>query len=110
MLALLGLRAPTTLGCRATLVIVVVVVMGLQDALSQLLLPPVDIRVQLVSVLANRKLLVVVDWDVNTACAYGLILRVVELGHIGVSQGLLGRQSATRVELQQVAEHIEGVI
>ena len=43
MLALLGLRAPTTLGCRATLVIVVVVVMGLQDALSQLLLPPVDI-------------------------------------------------------------------
>ena len=58
-----------------------------------------NVGVEFVSVLSDRKLLVVVDGDVNTARANGLILRVVELGHIWVSQCLIGGQSPARVEL-----------
>ena len=86
------------------LVVVVVVVVGGQDTLSELLLPSVDVRVQLVAVLANRELLIVVDGDVDAARAHWLILRVVELGDVGVAQGLICRQAPIRVELQQVAQ------
>jgi len=65
------------------LVVVVIVVVGCKDALSELLLPPVDIRVQLVAVLTNRELLIVVDGDVDAASAHWLVLRVVELGDVG---------------------------
>ena len=104
MLALLLRAAATTLRSRTTPVIVVVVVVGLKDALPQFLLPPVDIRVQLVAVFANRELLVVVNRNVDSARTHRLVLRVMELSHVGVSQRLLCRQSSVRVEMQQVAD------
>ena len=84
--------------------------MRLQDALPQLLLSPVDIRVQLVAVFTDRKLLVVVNGNVNSARAYWLILGVVELSHIWVSQGLLSSEPTARVELEEAAEEVERVI
>ena len=58
-----------------------------------------DVGVEFVAVLSNRKLLVVVDWDVNFPVAVGLVLRIVELGHIWVSQRLLSGQSLVWIEL-----------
>ena len=105
MLALLLRAAATTLRSRTTpVIVVVVVVVGLKDALPQFLLPPVDIRVQLVAVFANRELLVVVDGNVDTASAHRLVLRVMELSHVGVSQSLFCRQTSVRVEMQKVAD------
>ena len=57
----------------------------MQDALSQLLLSPVDVRVELVAVLANRELLIVVDWNVDAAGADGLVFGIVELGDVRVA-------------------------
>lgn len=82
----------------------------LQDAATQLLLPPVDIRVEFVSVLSDRELLVVVDRDVDSARAHRLVVLVVELLHVVVPQGLLCRQALARVELQQVAEQVQSVV
>lgn len=88
------------MGRRAIVVVVIVVVVGLQDAFSEFLLAPVDVRVQFVAVLPNRKLLIVVDGDVDASSADRLVLWVVELCHIRVPQGLLCCQSALRVELE----------
>ena len=79
--------------------VVVVVVVWLDNLLSQLLFAFVDVGVEFVAVLPNRKLLVVVDWDVNFPVAVGLVLRIVELGHIRVSQRLLCGQSLVWIEL-----------
>ena len=111
LLALLRCGATASLGGRTSaVVVVVVVVVALQDALPQLLLSPVDVRVQLVAVLADRKLLVVIDRDVDTARAHRLILRVVELCHVRVAQRLFSRQAPIRVELQQVAQQVKCII
>ena len=56
-----------------------------EDALSELLLSAVDVSVQLVAILANRELLVVIDWNVDATRAHWLVLWVVELGHIWVT-------------------------
>ena len=83
LLALLRCGATASLGgCTSTVVVVVVVVVALQDSLPQLLLSPVDVRIQLVAVLADRKLLVVIDRDVDATCANWLVLWVVELCHV----------------------------
>ena len=101
-------------GCAASLAIrggvVVVVLMRLQYALAKLFFASMDVRVQLVTILANRKLLVVIDGYVDSARADGFILSVVELSDVRVSEGLLGRQSAGRVELKQIAEQVERVV
>ena len=83
---------------------------GCKDALSELLLPPVDIRVQLVAVLTNRELLIVVDGDVDAASAHRLVLRVVELGNVGVAKGLVCRQTPVGVELQQAAQQVQRIV
>ena len=108
--ALLLLGTATTACSRRLVVVVVVVVVGLQDLLAQLLLSFVDVRVQFVSVLSDRELLVVIDWNVNLPSADWLILRVVELGHIWVAQSLFCGQSSIWIELQQVAEKIQSVV
>ena len=56
-----------------------------EDALSELLLSAVDVSVQLVAILANRELLVVIDWNVDATRAHWLVLWVVELSHIWVT-------------------------
>ncbi len=88
-MALLGLGASSALGSASTVVVVVIIVVGLQDTLSQLLLSAVDVCIQFVTVFPDRELLVVVDWDVDAPRAHWLVLRVVELGHIGMSQSLI---------------------
>ena len=109
MLALLGLGASTTLAS-ASVVVVVIVVVGLQNLASQLLLASVDIGVEFVAVLPDRELLVVVDGDVDATRAHGLVVDVVELGHVVVPQGLLCRKAPSRVELKQVSEKVKCVI
>jgi len=81
------LSGGTTAALRSTttIVVVIVVVVTREDALPQLLLPAMDIGVQLVAVLTDRKLLVIVNGDVDAARAYGLILRVMELSNIRVT-------------------------
>lgn len=93
-----GLRA--ALVGRTRIVVAVVIVVGLEDLSTQLLLSSVDVGVQFVSVFANRELLIVVNRDVNAAGADGLVLRIVELSHIGMAQSLFSTQTPVRVELE----------
>ena len=92
-----GLRGATT-SSRPTHLLVVCLMLG-QDLLSHLLLSLVDIRVEFVSVLSNRELLVVVNWDEDLLSADWLFIWVVELGHVRVLKGLLGGESLSWVEL-----------
>jgi hypothetical protein len=64
--------------------------MALQNFLPELLFSLVDVCVQFVPVLPDRKLLIVVDGDLDFPVAVGLVIGVVELGHVGVLEGLLG--------------------
>ena len=107
----MGSASPFLLG-RTTLLVVllVVVVVGLEDALSELLLSFMDVLVELVAVFADRELLVVVDGDVDSACANRLIFRVVELCHVRMAQSLLSSHASMRVELEEALEHVERVI
>ena len=108
LLPLLG-GASTSLAA-TRVVVVVIVVVGLQNFASQLLLPPVDICVKLVAVLSDRELLVVVDRDIDAPSAHWLVVWVVELGHVGVPQSLVCRQTPSWVELQQIAKQVESVV
>ena len=92
-----GLRGATTSSGPAHL-LVVCLMLG-QDLLSHLLLSLVDVRVEFVSVLSNRELLVVVNWDEDLLSADWLFIWVVELGHVRVLKGLLGGESLSWVEL-----------
>ena len=106
-----GALARLSLAATASVVVLVVIVMvGLQNALPQLLLSSVDVCVQLVSVLADRELLVVVDGNVDATRANRFVLRVVELCYIGVSEGLICSQTPSRVELKQAAKQVQSVV
>lgn len=100
----------TLAGSSSLIIVVVVVVVGLEDALSEFLLPPVDIVVEFVAVLSDREFLVVINGNVDAARTNRLVFRVVELGNVGVSQGLLSGQSSIRVKLKEVTEKIDGVV
>ena len=76
---------------------------GLEDSLPQLLLATVDVCVQLVTVLADREFLIVINRDVDAARTHGLILRIMELRDIWVSQSLFCRQSSVGVELEELS-------
>ena len=78
------------LGC-SFIVPIVVIVVRLQNLFTKFLLSLMDIRVKLVAVFSDRKLLVVVDRNHYLPRAKRLIIRVVELSDIGVAQRLLGR-------------------
>lgn len=82
----------------------------MEDALPELLLPSMDVGIQLVPVLPNRKLLVIIDGYVDAASADWLILRVMELSNVRVSKRLLSRQASIRIEVQEVAQQVEGVV
>ena len=84
--------------------------MGLEDSLPQLLLATVNVCVQLVSVLADREFLIVINRDVDAARTYGLILRVVELRDKRMSQSLFCRQSSVRVELEELSQEVKRVV
>jgi hypothetical protein len=59
-----------------------------------------NIRIELVAVYLDRELLIIIDGNEDLLGAYGLLLRVVELGHVLVAQRLVRCQSFVRVELQ----------
>ena len=73
-----------------TSVVVIVVMMRLKDLLSKFLLALVDISVELVTIFADRELLIIINRDINLLAAHRLILRIVELRYIGMSQCLFG--------------------
>ena len=89
------------------LVLRLVVVVRRHDLLADLLLSLVYVSIQLVPVFSDRELLVVVNRDVDSAGADWLVFWVVELGNVGVSQGLLGGQTLVRVEMEQVADQVD---
>lgn len=69
-----------------------------------------DVSIQLVPVLSDGELLVIVDGDVDSLLAYWFIVRVMKLGHVGMSEGLLSSKSFAWVELQEVSEKIQSVV
>lgn len=84
--------------------------MRLQYLLSKFLLAFVDISIELVAVLPDGKLLVVIDRDVDFLGTHWLVLRVMELGNVGVSESLLCSQALMRVELEQRLQKVERVV
>ena len=83
---------------------------GLQDLPPHFLLPLVDVPVELVPVLADRKLLVVVYRNVYLPVAVWLVFGIVELSNIGVFKRLLSRESLAGVEVHEVLQQVEGVV
>ena len=83
---------------------------GLQDLLPKFLLALVDIRIELVTVFADRELLIIVNRDIYLLAAHRLILGIVELRYIGVSQRLFGSKSLMRVEVQEALEKVQCVV
>ena len=71
------------------------------DPLSELLPPLMDIGVEFVSVLADRKFLVVVDWDVDRLRAHWFVRWVVELSNKWVLEALLSCEAFAWVEDQK---------
>ena len=68
--------------------LLVVRLMLSQNLLPHLLLALVDIRIELVTVLLDRELLIIIDRNEDFLGAYWLLFGVVELGHIRMLQGL----------------------
>lgn len=81
-----------------------------QDLLTHLFASLVDVGVELVAILLNGKLLVVINRNENLLRAVRLVIRVVELRHVRVLQGLLRRQPLTRVELQKALQQIQSIV
>lgn len=78
--------------------LVIGLVLG-EDLFSEFLFAFVDVLVQLVSVLSDRELLVVINWDVDLLGANWLFVWVVELGNVRVLQSLVSCQSFVWIEL-----------
>lgn len=94
----------------AGVAVAVIVVVGLKDLSTKLLLTSVDVGVQFVSVFKDGELLIVVNRDVNAACADWLVFWIVELGHIRMTQSLFGTQTSAWVELKQTSKKVECVV
>ena len=69
-----------------------------------------DISVELVTIFADRELLIIINWDINLLAAHRLILRIVELRYIGMSQCLFGSKSLVRVEVQEALEKVQRIV
>lgn len=67
-----------------------------------------DIRIELVSVLFNRELLVVINWNEDFLGTFWFLLRVVKLCNIRVCKGFISCKSLTRVELKEALKKVEG--
>ena len=92
-----AMRFRTTLG-RSLILVVLLVVVGLHDLFTEILLSLVYISVEFVSVLSNREFLIVINRDVNSSRADWLVLRIVELCDVRVPQGLISRQTSVGIE------------
>ena len=88
----------------SSIILIVVIVVALKDFLSKLLLSLVNVSIKLVSVLSNRELLVVINWNVDFLAAIWFIIRVVELSNVRVLQCLLCCWSFVWIELEQRSE------
>lgn len=84
--------------------------MRLKDLLPKFLLALVDISVELVTIFADRELLIIINRDINLLAAHRLILRIVELRYIGMSQRLFGGKSLVRVEVQEALEKVQRIV
>jgi hypothetical protein len=84
--------------------------MRLKDLLPKFLLALVDISVELVTIFADRELLIIINRDINLLAAHRLILRIVELRYIGMSQCLFGGKSLVRVEVQEALEKVQRIV
>jgi len=84
--------------------------MRLKDLLSKFLLALVDISVELVTIFADRELLIIINRDINLLAAHRLIFRIVELRYIGMSQRLFGGKSLVRVEVQEALEKVQRIV
>ena len=82
--------------------LLVICLMLRQNLLPHLLLAFVDIRIELVAILLDGELLIIINGNEDLLGAYRLLFRVVELGHIRMLQGLLGRQPLVWVKLEQI--------
>ena len=91
----------------AAAVVVVVIVVGLEDLLAELLLPLVDICIELVAILSDRELLVIIDGNADLLRAYGLVLGVVKLTDIGMAQGLLCGVTLVGIELKKTLQEVQ---
>ncbi len=69
-----------------------------------------DVLVKFVPVLSDRKLLVVVDWNVDLSSANWFISWVVELSAIGMFQGLFSRQPLVGVKMQETLQEIKCIV
>ena len=78
-----------------------------QDFLPHLLLSFVDIRIELVSIFFNRKLLVIINGNENLLCANWFFIRVVELRNVWMLECLLNCQSLVWVELEKLLQQIK---
>mmetsp|Transcript_60547 Transcript_60547/g.119170 ORF Transcript_60547/g.119170 Transcript_60547/m.119170 type:complete len:234 (-) Transcript_60547:598-1299(-) len=74
-----------------------------------LLLFPEHLLVQPLPVVLDGQLCVVVDGNPNGPLAIELIVRVVELHHVGVPQGVVRGQAPVGVELHAMAEKVQGL-
>ena len=81
--------------------LLVVGLMLCENLLTHLLASLVDIGVELVAVLFNGKLLVVVNRNENLLRAIGLVIRVMELCHVRMLQGLLSSQPLAWIKLEE---------
>lgn len=81
-----------------------------QDLLTHLFASLVDVRVEFVAILLDGKLLVVVNRNENLLRAVRLVVRVVELSHVRVLQGLLSGQSLAWVELEKALQQVQSVV
>ena len=69
-----------------------------------------DVRVKLVPILADRKLLVVIDWNEDLLCANWLLVWVMELSHVWMLKSLLGSQPLAWVKLEKILQKVNSVI
>jgi hypothetical protein len=84
--------------------------MRLKDLLPKFLLSLVDISIELVTIFADRELLIIINRDINLFAAHRLILRIVELRYIGMSQCLFCGKSLVRVEVQEALEKVQRIV
>jgi hypothetical protein len=84
--------------------------MRLKDLLPKFLLALVDISIELVTIFADRELLIIINRDINLFAAHRLILRIVELRYIGMSQCLFCGKSLVRVEVQEALEKVQRIV
>ena len=81
-----------------------------QDLLCHFLLSLVDVRVQFVSVLTDRELLVVVNRDEDLFQAVWLLIWVMKLSDVRMLKSLLGGESLAWVELEKILKEVDGIV